>query len=467
MINNPEFNRNLWLEFSTARLAISPLIAAAIVYIMYLAEPKHFFESLAGASSVAIWLIVVLWGVVQASNAVLSEVNGNTWVFQKMSGIGAWEMVIGKLFGTTAYVWYSASFFILAYIVSAFMLPDTFFLLKNLAITLTAALIAHSLTIMISLLAIRSGKLSGSAAKASTFIVLGFIIASSLTSPVTAMMEHKGDMGISHWYGFEVYFIDFYLLSLLYFLVWSVLGLYRAMRSELQYDNGPIVWSVFLLTLLVYINGLTLGEPKFSEILHGNVFLWTSFAVLAFITYVTMMAESFDPVVVRKFIDRVTKKDTQGASYLIPLWLPTMAGMLVFAVLLMINTAFSGSTTLTDTLHTYKVPNIIDVTFLPLAMTLFLLRDFVVFGLIKGSVSSKSDFYVMIYLLAVYVLLPTITGLLEAKQMLHVFLPIPTDGFLLQVGPAALELAIVVFLFIKYKLSAYNEQEIVETKNPL
>ncbi len=470
-MGNPEFNRNLWLEFSTARLAISPILTAAIIYIIYLAEPSHFFNGLVTVSSMAIWFIVILWGVVQASNAVISEVSGNTWVFQKMSGISAWEMVIGTLFGTTAYVWYSASFFILAYIVGAFMLPDTLILFKSLMITLSAGLIAHTLTIMISLLAIRSGRFSASTTKASTYIVLGIIIASSLSSPVTSMMEHKGETILTHWYAFELNFVDFYIASLIYFLIWSVLGLYRAMRAELQYDNGPAVWSVFLLTLLIYVNGITLGEPGFANILHGNIFLWTSFILLAFISYVTMLAESFNPVILRKFIDRYTKKDIKGASYLIPLWLPAMAGMLVFALLLMINAVFAGPAVLTDPSHpyitnTYKDPQAIDITFLPLVLALFIMRDFLVTGLIKSGGFLKGEFYVMIYLLSAYLILPLIVGLLQAKQLLHVFLPVPTDGFLWQVIPVLIEVAIVAYIFYRLRAPMYNEQEIVE-QNPL
>lgn len=463
-MGNPEFNRNLWLEFSTARLAISPILTAAIIYIVYLAEPSHFFDGLLTVSSMAIWFIIVLWGVVQASNAVISEVSGNTWVFQKMSGISAWEMVIGKLFGTTSYVWYSASFFVLAYIVSAFMLPDTPFLLKSLLITLCAGLIAHTLTIMISLLAIRSGRFSASTTKASTYIVLGFIIASSLSSPVTAMMEHRDRMMTSHWYMFELNFLDFYLISLIFFLFWSVVGLYRAMRAELQYDNGPAVWSVFLLTLLVYVNGITLGEPGFANIMHGNIFLWTSFMLLAFISYVTMMAESFDPVVVRKFIDRITKKDIKGASYLIPLWLPAMTGMLFFAVVLMINAVFAGPATLTNA--GYGGSNTLDITFLPLVITLFIMRDFGVTGLIKSGGFPKDNFYVMIYLLSAYLILPLIVGLLQAKQLLHVFLPVPTDGFLWQIVPVLIEVAIVAYLFYRLRAPMYNEKEITDTESP-
>lgn len=459
-MNNPEFNRNLWMEFSTARLAISPLVAAAIIYIIYLAEPKHFFEGLSGMSSVAIWIIIILWGVVQASGAVINEVGGNTWVFQKMSGISAWNMVVGKLFGTTSYVWYTASFFIVAYVASAFMLPDTILMLQALLVTLAAGLIAHTLTIMISLLAIRSGKYYGSTAKASMYIVLGFIIASSLSSPVTAIMEHKDKVVTAHWYMFELNFLDFYLMSLIFFLFWSIIGLYRVMRAELQYDNGPIVWSVFLLTLLVYINGITLGEPAFANMLHGNIFLWTSFMALAFITYITMMAESFDPVVLRKFIDKYTRKDLKEVSYLIPLWLPAMAGMFLFMVLLLLNIIFAGPTILTDPNHPYNDPKTIAITFLPLAIFLFIMRDFCVIALVKSGGFLKSNFYIMIYLLAAYVLLPTIVGLLRANQLLHVFLPVPADGFLWQVAPVLIEVAVVVSLFYRFRSSVYNERMI-------
>ena len=50
----------------------------------------------------------MLWGTRSAALSVVAEIRERTWDSQKLSSIGPWTMVWGKLFGATAANWFGA-----------------------------------------------------------------------------------------------------------------------------------------------------------------------------------------------------------------------------------------------------------------------------------------------------------------------------------------------------------------------
>ena len=103
---NPELQRNLWLEASPFRLA---LIAGLV--LLALAATSVAPRGLGTTSGVALalyWFFAVLWGTRSAALSVVAEIRERTWDSQKLSSIGPWEMVWGKLFGATAANWFGA-----------------------------------------------------------------------------------------------------------------------------------------------------------------------------------------------------------------------------------------------------------------------------------------------------------------------------------------------------------------------
>src|SRR6185503_16430868 len=100
---NPELMRNLWIELSTRRLflmfgVLGLFFAASAVGGGDFRAPKQTAETL-------YYIIVVLWGTRKAAETVIGEIRVRTWDNQRLSAINAWDMVWGKLFGSTAYVW--------------------------------------------------------------------------------------------------------------------------------------------------------------------------------------------------------------------------------------------------------------------------------------------------------------------------------------------------------------------------
>ena len=115
---NPEFLRNVWLEMSPVRLIVMPAMLAAVFLIVYLTQ-SDFFTGAMQATSMTIFVVLVfIWGIRLASDAVINEIRDGTWDSQRMSSIGAWSMSWGKLLGSTVYPWYGGLMCIVVYLVS-------------------------------------------------------------------------------------------------------------------------------------------------------------------------------------------------------------------------------------------------------------------------------------------------------------------------------------------------------------
>ena len=68
---NPEFQRQLQLEFSQARLIGVPLTLSLIFTLSYLSDDHHFAQDTARTAIGLFLLIVSFWGARQAVDSVL------------------------------------------------------------------------------------------------------------------------------------------------------------------------------------------------------------------------------------------------------------------------------------------------------------------------------------------------------------------------------------------------------------
>jgi len=444
-VSNAEFRRNVWCEFTPAKIIISPVIIGIITLLVYAAAPRpdDFFNALGIVSGVLMSFILLLWATKQASESVIGEVNDRTWVFQKMSSVRAIDMTIGKLFGSTVYAWYTAGFCLVAYVISALFASDGFLRLKYALLIILAGLVGHALSMMLSLIIVKNARFTGKTGKNSVFLA-GVVIGCVILAIASSVFSKK--IPDIQWMGITVHPIDFFIFSAVYAAFWSIAGLYRMMRQELQYDNTPTWWCVFVVTLLVYFNGLTYGLPNGEwggSLLKGSVVLWTSFPILVLLTYLTLLTESFDTVMLRKLVDRIRRRRWRDAAVSTPLWMPTVAGVLSLTILMLGRDLINGATIYYPDLSHYGS---FTLSVLPLVVVLFLLRDLGVIGLIKSTGSGKGDFYIAVYLVLAYGLMPTVLTLAKAKLALHCFWPVPIDGIVWQSVPPALECAAAGYL---------------------
>jgi hypothetical protein len=154
MESNPEFQRNLWLELTPYRLAGMPLILGAVFYLAFVSDSYRLAGSVASTANGLFFLITMIWGTKLASETVMNEIRDHTWDGQRMSALTPWQLVWGKLFGSTVYTWYGASICLLAYYLAV---PDKSTLQagETVLALLCSGILAHAVSMLASLVVIQ------------------------------------------------------------------------------------------------------------------------------------------------------------------------------------------------------------------------------------------------------------------------------------------------------------------------
>ena len=84
---NPEFRRNVWVQFTWTRLVAAPLLTLIACY-GYLLISNYDYRWLQNAAElIGGGVIIGLLGTRRAADALAEEVSGGTWETQRMSGI--------------------------------------------------------------------------------------------------------------------------------------------------------------------------------------------------------------------------------------------------------------------------------------------------------------------------------------------------------------------------------------------
>lgn len=332
MIVNPEFRRNLWLELTPYRLAGMPAVLATVFLLAYLLADRQFGDGVATAAVMLFLLLAGLWGTKLTSEAVVAEIRDHTWDGQRMSVIGPWAMSWGKLLGSAIYPWYGALLCLAVYALAA-ELP-TAQTAKMVVLLAGAGLFAQALGLLVSLLAIRKDR-RYSRSQATAFFIIGIAVAMPLFAEI---LGHKT---LVEWYGQSLVRLDFLLLSLLVFLAWTVSGIYRLMRTELQLKNTPWLWCLFLLYLAGYLAGFidaTQGVWPDGVVADRRFF---AFGLMIAATYGMAFTEGKDPVAFRRLLTDFQNRQWRLALEACPLWLATFPLVLLAGVGLLA-TGFHG-----------------------------------------------------------------------------------------------------------------------------
>jgi len=420
---NPELQRNLWLEASPFRLALIAglvllVFAATAVAPIGLATPS-------GAGLALYWFFAVLWGTRSAALSVVAEIRERTWDSQKLSSIGPWEMMWGKLFGATAANWFGALLCLPFILAPAWREQGAVSAAVYGAILLALGVFAQSVALLSSLSLIRRNTGNW---RLDTFLcqVAGIAAAFayySLWSSISAFAR-SGEQSLV-WWGHDFNLSSFHLVSLLLFLGWALVGCWRAMRAELRFANGPFVWLAYLAYLCIYDAGFEswiaarapLPMPAgASPALHDAVLrlALAGFALMVSV-YGMVFLEPKDPVRLRWLGEQACGGQFAKAFLSLDAWMLSYAATLIAGLLLAALLALDGSTIGAVRLSSLALP--------VLAMLGFLTRDVAIFVLMRGLAGGKGDFAALAMLGALYLLLPMILNGLQLRGLDFLFLP--------------------------------------------
>lgn len=415
---NAEFRRNLWLELTPSRLVGMPLVLGLLLLLVFLLDGKQYGEGVARTAQVLFGLLTILWGTRLASEALITEIREHTWDNQRMSVIGPWSMTWGKLLGSTIYPWYGALLCLPVYLSARTL--SVLSPVETVVLMIGSGLLSQAVGLLASLQAIRKNPHHGRL-QTTAFLVLGAFCGFSLnTWPFAAAR------GVT-WYGRHYTDGDFVLVSLVIFLAWSVFGIYRLLRVELQLRSLPWGWGVFVLFLVVYAAGFA-GELPW----RGNAGPWqqrllTGFLITLALTYGTAFCERKDPVTFRRLLQAIGRRRWSQALTAAPLWLSSLPPVVLFCLLLIGADRNDGPLLLPA-----------------LAMLLLLLRDLgLLIFLNLSRIPKRADMLAVLCLVLLYGVVPTILSALDLDSLAGLFWPRPGQSATLAL-PAAFGQALVM-----------------------
>ncbi|MEQ6436507.1 hypothetical protein V8Z74_15955 [Comamonas sp. w2-DMI] len=115
MTRNPEFQRQLWLNWSPSLLAWSLGLSALVLALPLVLAPASERASYLGVTATAgLWMASAVYGSVLAGRSLAEEAGQNTWDWQRLSALSPWQMAWGKLLGSAVPAWMYTLWFALA-----------------------------------------------------------------------------------------------------------------------------------------------------------------------------------------------------------------------------------------------------------------------------------------------------------------------------------------------------------------
>jgi len=453
MIGNPEFRRNLWIQFSSTRVLVASMLTGLLLVcalaVDFALTQRNFTPDI--TAFVARWLAIVIllfWAGRQAAGAVLREIRGRTWDAQRLSTLHPWSMAWGKLFGVTSLAWVMALVCAAAFLASAaFERP-----LKNAAAT-AFSIIGYGLvcqaTGLLASLARLSGRPGERGGGTTLAHAVGLVATGLLGGFVVWALENE-----ARWFGLEIGAQALRLLTIWFFALWAVVGVYRRMRRELQMRSAPWAWLLFLISFVVYGEGLASGrgQPEAALLLPAGL--------LAVMLWTMTLIEAKDPLTLRQSLQCLGRGQWRDAATLVPLWLVTYV---VFAIAIAVSIAIGAGGSVS--LRVLRIPGepAGETLLILIATFLFLTRDVLIVQILSlgrepglAGVSGGMAWFVLYFAVSAVL----IAG--KQTQLLGLVLPTGQGGFLLGVLPAAVQAALCLVLFV-WRWHAYWRENAAKT----
>lgn len=437
---NPEFKRNLWLSLSLERLIAMPIILAAVLWVDAIySNPQDVSEHIL----YIILFFLVVWGSSNSADSIFVELRNRTWESQRMTPTTPWEMTWGKLLGSTVFVWYGT----LCCLVALFIIDKGNYtrhvLFENAelgnggaekielgsitnfyrwAYYLLTGFFSQAFAMFVALLFQR---ISPIFTRARVVYIQIFTIAAAIylfysgKDLLPAILQHYP------WFNLNVSIPLFILTSQIFFIGWTIFGIYRLMRVELLYRNYPWGLGIFIIFWSFYIMGFFYGiNAKDEKILSVDTqFAYTSIAFLSAVLF-TFCGAFFSPknkVFVNTISRNISEKSWLKALQLFPTWL---LGLLISLIFLILVVYFAQKTFFTqlpgqETLdYIDKLTDIrLRIIAFSVSIFLFLIRDIGILYLLNAYSNAKPrNLASVVYLVVLYILLPILLHSLNLKS---------------------------------------------------
>jgi len=421
-----EFRRNLWLELSPQRLVALPLIVLVVVLMQQAAGGGP--EQLAAIGTWLYYGMVLLWGSRRAAAALTEEVGGGTWTGQRLSALSPSALVLGKLFGATAFIWYGALLGLGLFLFDA-LREDVPVLWATAEVVQRIAwgIFVHAVGIAATLVLLNKRHL---VERASTTLPQALALAAAVGLYLLFWRRLEfidlfaGNIGWQlRWYEMKLPSWVFLPAMSTAFAAWAVLGCLRLMAAQLQRRLLPWAWPAFSLFLLAFVQGFVPAEFAADLGLLAPQVL----AILLF--YLALLADRNEPLRFRLGFAALGSGQVRRGLSLVPWWGFSWVFVLVLALWpAAIDEAGRGFWESFAKDWGVSVP---DPLLARLGFVAFALRDAAFVLWINAGRGQRADLVAFIYLLVLYGPLLVLLLAMEAWAAAAVVAPLP-------VGPAGL-----------------------------
>ncbi len=413
---NPEFRRQLWLQFSPTRLIILPLLLLACFTAVALSSPAVWHNAFAVIGAILFCGLVWGMGTMAAGASVIDEVTDRTWDQQRMSAMRPWAMTWGKLAGASAYGWYGGALCLLVALPCA-LLGE----LRPLAPVATlgailAGVFLQALLIAVNLQLVKAG---GSTARRAggwpmlMFLLLLFILIRALSNAQVL------------WWQWQFNSLHFVVASLALFALCALVAAWRTMAEVLAVRQMPWGWPALALVLSGYFAGFA---PSHHLQLLGVVGLATCIVL----TYFALLSEPQPRPLWQRIVARLADSQWVAALQQLPRWPSTLLLGLVFAAWTMLSWDWQPGANA-----------VMPLTWQPLAVVLFVLRDCALALYFAFSSTGRRPVPAfLVLMLVLYGLLPWLLGSLGGMMLV---LPLPGHP-MLSIVVAAVHAAVALGL---------------------
>ncbi|MBI1891222.1 MAG: hypothetical protein HYS18_11280 [Burkholderiales bacterium] len=434
---NPEFKRNLWLQFSMHRLIAMPVLLGLGFFAIHVSTAPNSAETLGGYAIGLFIIIVSLWGTRNASAAIIDEMRDKTWDQQRMSAMHPWTMTWGKLFGATAFNWYGGAICLGVLVTTAWLRADSV-LLTVAATMIAVSILMHAIALTLNLhmsriesRIVQRGGLGG-------LVILVALLSSSMLSGLSG----KTIM----WWGQAFPAHVLLLGSSIFFAVCAVFASWRVMSNALQVRTLPWAWPAFACLLTWYAAGFPMSRTM-------PVFSSTGLIVAGVMTYAALFSEVNDAAVWRRVIMRARAAQWRDALEYMPLWPTTLVLTFAFALAAILSShAGRPSWPMAES----------PMGYLPLVLALMLLRDVCVFLFFAFSAKPRRvEGTTLLYLIVINGLLPFLAKTLGLNALYTFLLPFGENQGLGNVAVMAMHAAIAGALVVwRWQKQANVEQNL-------
>jgi hypothetical protein len=445
-----EFQRNLWLQLSWGRMLAAPILLGIVVAALLQAVTP----APAVMAQVARWgfvLLMAFWSTRRVADALAEEVGGGTWESQRMSGLSAWSMVWGKMFGGAIFPWYCGLICLGVLVwfgVTAANETMTVAIGRQVGTLVLAAVLGQATSLLVALLLLRKAqfrrRLAVTMAQIAGLLAFGLAVGWDYSANPWA-----ASVGTIHWYDRDYDASLFYLASAGVFTAWALLAAWRLMRAELLYNNRPWAWLLFTLFAMAYAAGFVAWQV---EALSSRLAIACVTALM--LTYVAFLAEMKDPVRYRWGFARFKAMHWWRALEFMPWWLVSYILAALAGGATIWSIASGGQLVWQDSWW-FTLQR--DASWLALgpiaynigALLLFALRDmlFLLWLNFGGKMRSRADLAGLVVLAIVYWPLPLLMIGAGLTQFLPAVIPFAVTNALAIAWPAA-EVIVVWFLLL-------------------